>query len=111
MFYSVCITDQNEVQYIHYMYIKRTQDPITVVVNLPPVVSGNKGYTQCAGTIFTVFTMYRTPQHETGILNDPIASVINSTLQHAAEVMHNPTKSTQLMNFKWGGLNHRAAFK
>lgn len=41
--------------------------------------------------------------------NDPVALVFNWTLQHTVEVMHNPTKSTQLMNFKC--LNHRAAFK
>lgn len=51
------------------------------------------------------------PLDKTGRLNDTIAAVFKSTLQRKAEVMHNPTKSTQLMNFKWGGLNHRAAFK
>lgn len=35
----------------------------------------------------------------------PNVELVNlMTLQHATEVMHNPTKSGQLMNFKWEGL-------
>lgn len=35
----------------------------------------------------------------------PNVKLVNlMTLQHATEEMHNPTKSRQLMNFKWEGL-------
>ena len=64
-----------KVHYIHYM--EQTQDLSTVLQTLPYVLSGNKRYTQCA---HAVFMMYRTPQHEIGRLNDPIAFVPNATL-------------------------------
>lgn len=55
---------------------------------------------QCLHSIYVQLP----PRHGLAGLNDPVGSVPSSTLQQAAEVMHNPTKSPQLMNFKWQGL-------